>query len=112
MPLKGQSASTMDRLSAKYAIDFDTGCWRWHAGRSSQGSYPVIAAEGSKACLFAHRVAWESVNGPMPTDPPPDGSDRWELHHFCFNRSCVRPDHIVLVSRRQHTAIHAARRRA
>ena len=39
---------------------------------------------------------------------PPDGSHRWELHHICLNRSCVNPDHIQLVTHREHARISDA----
>jgi hypothetical protein len=64
--------------------------WRWDSRRPD----------------YAHRVAWESVHGPVPTTPCPDGSHRWELHHTCLNRSCVNPAHIQLVTHREHTDIH------
>ena|ERR1035438_6093540 len=73
-------------------------------------TYAIMNASGnptrSRRPEYAHKVAWESVNGPVPTTPCPDGSRRWELHHSCMNRSCVNPDHIRLVTHREHVELH------
>lgn len=112
MPVKGNSSSAHARMQGKFTINITTRCHEWQGSHSSQGRYPTISLEGSKRPQYTHRVAWESVNGPVPTSPCPDGSHRWELHHACGNRSCVNPDHIRLVTHREHTQIHKDRRAA
>ena len=111
MPRKGTSTPAIDRMEGKYVIDIATGCWTWTASRSSQGKYPTIGGESSTVPQYAYRVSWESVNGPVPTTPCPDGSHRWELHHTCSNRLCVNPQHIELVTHREHTREHVEMRR-
>jgi len=106
MPVKGSSSSALERMQGKFVINIVTRCWEWQRSHSSQGRYPTISVEGCRRPDYAHRVAWESVHGPVPTTPCPDGSHRWELHHTCLNRSCVNPDHIQLVTHREHTDIH------
>lgn len=106
MSAKGKSTPAIDRMQGKYVINIATGCHDWVRSRSSQGRYPTIGIQGSKRPQYAYRVAWESVNGPVPTTPCPDGSWRWELHHSCGNRSCVNPYHIELVTNREHTREH------
>ena len=39
---------------------------------------------------YAHRVAWELCNGPIP--------EGLQIDHLCRNRRCVRPDHLELVT--------------
>lgn len=109
MPVKGNSAPAIERTQGKFTINIITLCWEWVRSRSSQGKYPTVGVQGSHRPEYAYRVAWESVNGPVPdaaVTPCPDGSDRWELHHACFTRACVNPDHIQLLTRREHCAVH------
>lgn len=112
MPVKGNSTPAIDRMAGKYTINIQTGCFEWQRSLSSQGRYPTIGMEGKRRPEYAYKVAWESVNGPVPVTPCPDGSWRWELHHRCFNRQCVNPDHIQLVTHNQHVALHNIRRAA
>jgi hypothetical protein len=110
MRSKGTSASAASRMNGKYTINPVTNCWEWNRSRSGQGRYPSISLAGRRGTEYAYRVAWAEVNGPIPIEPPPDGSWRWELHHRCFNRRCVNPNHIQLVTHKQHVEIHRARR--
>ena len=110
MASKGTAISAASRLKGKYTINPVTNCWEWNRGRSSPGLYPTIARASSGEPEYAHQVAWAEVNGPIPIEPPPDGSWRWEHHHRCFNKNCVNPDHIQLVTQKEHMAIHRARR--
>lgn len=72
--------SLAERLWSK--VDKTDGCWNW-TGATSDG-YGRIGI-GKKSAL-AHRVAFELVVGPVP-----DGK---VLDHLCFNRACIRPDHL------------------
>ncbi len=112
MPAKGSALSAASRLVGKYTINIVTGCFEWNRSRSSQGRYPTIGLAGSGKPEYAYRIAWAEENGPIPIKPCPDGSWRWELHHRCFNKDCVNPSHIQLVTQKQHVAIHNARRAA
>ena len=112
MPIKGISTPVLARMSGKCTVDFVTGCWPWIASKSSQGKYPTISLARGESPQYAYKLAWESANGPMPTTPCPDGSDRWEFHHSCENRACCNPAHIQLVTRKQHAEIHRQLRAA
>jgi hypothetical protein len=57
----------------------------------------------------AHVIAYVEARGPLPTEPPPDGSKRWEIHHRCENPSCINPDHLELLSVHEHKMRHATR---
>ena len=101
--------SEIERFAGKYTINDINGCWIWNASTSSQGKYPTIGMQGSSKPQYAHKIAYESKFGPVPTTLPPDGSFRWELHHQCFEisgRSCINPDHIICITSKEHSRIH------
>lgn len=64
-------------------------------GKTNKGYYRV----GQK---MAHRLAWIERSSPIPT-----GLD---LHHLCGNRGCVNVDHLALVTRKEHAALHMVER--
>lgn len=66
-------------------------CWNW-TGAKHSGGYGQIRF-GGKA-LYAHRVAWELANGPIPA--------RMVIDHTCHNRMCVRPSHMHAVTSKQN----------
>jgi len=63
----------------------DEDCWLWLGAVSSRDKVGVVKREGRM--LFAHRVAWELVNGPL--------EEGCRLRRKCGNKVCVNPAHIV-----------------
>lgn len=64
----------------------DTGCLEWLGSRNPDG-YGKFGIE--RKSRYAHRVAWELVNGPIP--------DRMVIRHFvCSNPACCNVDHLRL----------------
>lgn len=47
---------------------------------------------------MAHRYAWERVNGPIPNG--------MTIDHLCFNRACIEPAHMRIVTRAVNGARH------
>lgn len=61
------------------------GCWGWSGSRRPDG-YGVIYDPDRKRQIGAHRIAWETVCGPIPRG-------KFVCHH-CDNPPCTRPDHL------------------
>jgi hypothetical protein len=87
----------LDRLMAKVEVNPETGCWEWTALRTP-GGYGKIGLAGKY--LSTHRVAYELFAGPIPE------GEGLHLHHHCGNRACCRPDHLALVTPKEHKQEH------
>lgn len=59
------------------------GCWDWIGSISTDSGYGIMLWEGSPKP--AHRVAWQLINGEMPTGN--------FLMNICGQRTCVNPEH-------------------
>lgn len=91
-PLAGQDRSRplSERFNEKVTRD-GNGCWRWTGTRDRHG-YGQIRV--SKRLVYAHRVSFELVHGPIPEGKVID--------HMCFTPECVNPDHLRAVSRQEN----------
>ena len=83
---RGKAEAVLTVLTPKVERGFP--CWRWKAAISDTG-YGSIGVEG-KTC-YAHRLAYERYNGPIPPG--------FDIDHLCRNRWCVNPDHLEAVPR-------------
>lgn len=63
-------------------------CWEWQAYRDHRGYGTFGFAAGDTR--WAHRVAWELTNGPIP--------DGMLACHRCDNPPCCNPGHLFLGS--------------
>jgi hypothetical protein len=72
-------------------VDASGTCWTWIAGLIPQG-YGSFWLRGKTR--RSHKVAYESVVGPVP--------DGLVLDHICRNRRCVNPDHLRVVTHREN----------
>lgn len=68
------------------------GCVRWLGNVDSNGYGWLWLGKGKKA--WAHRQAWERAKGRIP-----EGMD---ISHMCQRRTCVRLEHLELLSHRDN----------
>lgn len=66
-------------------------CWEWQKSTNPKG-YGLFYV--GQRMIFAHRFAWESENGPIPSGLVTD--------HLCRNRPCVNPAHLEPVTNREN----------
>jgi hypothetical protein len=70
-----------------------SGCWMW-TGATKQG-YGAVTIGGRRS-QYAHRVAFEMINGPIP--------DGMHIDHLCRNKLCIRPGHLEAVTQAENNA--------
>lgn len=86
--------SLRDRFESKVErIPFST-CWYWVGARLPRG-YGKLGAPGRRnGWLLAHRVSYDLHKGGVP--------EGLEVDHLCREPSCVNPDHLEAVTRREN----------
>lgn len=67
-------------------------CWEWrHSVSNGYGRVPMRGGpRGRRATELAHRLAYQTVRGPIP--------DGLHLDHLCRNTVCVNPAHLEPVT--------------
>ncbi len=79
-----------ERFFSKVSVG--DGCWEWTGSKMAYGYGNMRDANGK--VRLAHRLAWELQVGPVP--------DGLFIDHICGNRSCVRLDHLRLVTAKEN----------
>lgn len=83
MSARGKRFPIMERIQGLSEVN-ERGCWLWKGDKDPKG-YARIKIEGKKK--RAHKVAYETVYGPVP--------EGLQLDHFaCDTKHCVNPDHV------------------
>lgn len=72
-------------------VDKTPACWNWTGANIGNG-YGAFRINGGNQ--VSHRVSFEWSNGPIP--------EGMEVDHMCFNRSCVNPAHLRLLTHAQN----------
>ncbi len=67
-------------------------CWVWLGGFFPNG-YACFSIHSES--IGAHRMAYELSKGPIPLT--------LTIDHLCFNKGCVNPDHLEVVTGKENT---------
>lgn len=78
-------------------VDRTGDCWLWTGAKSSTG-HGHLYVLGER--WGAHRLAYWLTHGETPE------SRYTVLHHLCHTPSCVNPDHLEPMTRKEHSAEH------
>ena len=87
-------ASLEERFWPKVDKGDGSGCWLWTSGKTRLG-YGTIWDNRTKKHAMAHRISYELHHGTI--DP------NLVIDHLCRTPSCVRPDHLELVTVAENT---------
>ena len=70
--------------------DEPSACWMWKASRLGGGGAFAVGSrkDGTARVVYAHRHAWELVNGPIP--------EGMVVRHTCGQPLCCKPAHLEL----------------
>src|SRR3990167_1916862 len=71
-------------------------CWVWARWKSGDGYGDAYV---NKKHQRAHRLSYEMFKGPIPKGK--------HIHHLCQFRSCVNPDHLMVVTPKEHNHLTA-----
>jgi hypothetical protein len=82
---------TVERFWRK--VDKSDECWLWTGGDTGNGLFYGKFWDGNRKVL-AHRFAYNLFNGEIP--------ERMEVDHTCRTPKCVRPEHLVIVTRTEN----------
>jgi hypothetical protein len=78
------TATLAERLARYEVVDE---CWQWRGSQHGNG-YGTLPWKGRR--YYAHRLSYEFHVGPIP--------DGLVIDHLCFNRGCIRPEHLEAVT--------------
>lgn len=86
--------SAVDRF-LKYAMpEPNSGCWVWLGQIANKYGYGTMWLNGRK--VTAQRASWILLRGQIP--------DKYEIDHKCNNPSCVNPDHLRPLTKKENLA--------
>lgn len=92
MGLRGPKARPLWERFEEKVVPGNRGCVVWTGSTNGVGYGILVVSpgDGSHRKLYAHRLAYERKNGPIP--------DGLHLDHLCRNTLCVNPDHLEPVT--------------
>jgi hypothetical protein len=103
----GPEILTLEELLNRYVEkEPSTGCWIWRGSRKPNGYGRLTRPFGEyfnrNRHPEAHRVVYEATGHLLLPD--------YDLHHRCYVRACVNPDHLEPLTRSDHMRLSAMNR--
>lgn len=95
------SGSTLADRLAYYSVRTEAGCLVWTGSKDGRLGYGKLRWNGPMR--YAHRLAWELANGPVP--------EGLVLRHTCDNPPCIEITHLLLGTQTDNVADCFARGR-
>lgn len=89
-----------ERLIANSVMDDASPCWHWTGEYSGKYGKLSVRVNGRHTKLWAHRVAYEVWNGPIP--------ESMTVEHVCRTTSCINPGHLTLLTRADNSKMMRA----
>lgn len=99
---KGRNVARWIKRFMRKVEKLPSGCWYWTGCKDAAG-YGNLAF--SRISTKAHRFSFQYIGGR-------DIREDQEIHHICENKSCVNPEHLQAVTRKEHVDITAVPRRS
>lgn len=75
-------------------VEKTEGCWLWIGNKGHRGGYGQF--HNPNGSTLAHRISYEKAHGPIP--------DGMVVDHLCREASCVRPDHLEVVTLQENSS--------
>jgi len=89
--------NSIDDILNRLDIIWPTACWEWIGGRSY--GYGRCSFQGIDG-ITVHKLVYEYYKGPIPKGLEP--------HHRCKNKVCANPDHMEILTRKEHLLRHSS----
>lgn len=84
-------------------VNVTLACWLWLGGKTTAG-YGQWRDDSGQA-VYAHRWVLNLTGSGLPPD-------NMHAHHECLNTSCVNPDHLLVLTPKEHRQRHREMRLA
>lgn len=82
------------RLESNFIPEPNSGCWLW-LGTVATNGYGKLWVDGKS--VSAHVLSYRLYRG---------GSGGKKLHHICKVKTCINPDHLLVVTTKEHSELH------
>jgi hypothetical protein len=107
---KGRRNQDVDiRFWSRVNIGENNECWPWTGriwsiGRKPYGRFTTANGKPGGIKWYAHRYAWTSINGTIPS--------HLQIDHICRNKLCCNPAHMQLLTATDHALTEYRRRKS